>query len=80
MAKMTPEKKAELARVVDEAATRLLENDYAIRYVEDKLGDWDFYGACGDDLTDAQYERVCLAVVKKVAEGWLASLGKRGRI
>lgn len=80
MAKMTAEKKLEIERAVADAAQRLLENEYALRWLDAKLGDWDFYGACGDDLTDAQYEKACQAVARKVAEGWIASLQKKGRI
>lgn len=54
MARLTAEKKALIAEKANLAGRALAEE------MEDRplelLGSWDFYGACGDDLTEEQYE------------------------
>ncbi len=78
MAKMTPEKKQQIEVAADRVAEDTA-HEFAV-HVMDKLGDWDFYGECGDDLTDDQYEKACHLVVRKIAEKWIASLQKKGSI
>lgn len=78
MAKMTAAKKSALAKRIDEHANSLA--NYLAEHTLDKLGDWDFYGVLGDDLTDKQYDEACQQVLLSVAKKWIASHKRRGRI
>ena len=78
MAKMTAAKKAEIAELVD-AQARVLAR-YLVEHSLDKLWDWDFNGALGDNLTDKQYDQACQQVLLSVAKKWIASHKRRGRI
>lgn len=76
MAKLTTEKKKLIAEAVEMHAKAFA--DELVDHMMDKLGDWDFYGVLGDDLTDKQYDEACQQVLLSVAEKWIASHKRRG--